>query len=67
MEKVLGDSTIMKGVRITIPKEIREKECKRRFLYLFIERMDLQKIKTLEFNLDKSIKHIERLKKKNYC
>jgi AbrB family looped-hinge helix DNA binding protein len=64
-EKVLGDSRIMKGGRITIPKKVREKLSVKDgdFLTYLLTRNGFVKIKKLEFDLDKAIKQIERLKK----
>ena len=64
-EKVLGDSRIMKGGRTTIPKKFREKLSVKGgdFLTYLLTRNGFVKIKKLEFDLDKAIKQIERLKK----
>jgi AbrB family looped-hinge helix DNA binding protein len=64
-EKILGDSRIMKRGRTTIPKEVREKLSVRDgdFLTYLLTRNGFVKIKKLEFDLDKAIKQIERLKK----
>jgi AbrB family looped-hinge helix DNA binding protein len=64
-EKILGDSRIMKRGRTTIPKEVREKLSVRDgdFLTYLLTRNGFVKIKKLEFDLEKAIKQIERLKK----
>ena len=64
-EKVLRDSRIMKGGRTTIPKKVREKLSVKDgdFLTYLLTRNGFVKIKKLEFDLDKAIKQIERLKK----
>jgi bifunctional DNA-binding transcriptional regulator/antitoxin component of YhaV-PrlF toxin-antitoxin module len=64
-EKVLGDSRIMMGGRTTIPKKVREKLSVKDgdFLTYLLTRNGFVKIKKLEFDLDKAIKQIERLKK----
>jgi bifunctional DNA-binding transcriptional regulator/antitoxin component of YhaV-PrlF toxin-antitoxin module len=64
-ENVLGDSRIMKGGRTTIPKKAREKLSVKDgdFLTYLLTRNGFVKIKKLEFDLDKAIKQIERLKK----
>jgi bifunctional DNA-binding transcriptional regulator/antitoxin component of YhaV-PrlF toxin-antitoxin module len=64
-EKVLGDSRIMKGGRTMIPKKVREKLSVKDgdFLTYLLTRNGFVKIKKLEFDLDKAIKQIERLKK----
>jgi AbrB family looped-hinge helix DNA binding protein len=64
-EKVLGDSRIMKGGRVTIPKKVREKLSVKDgdFLTYLVTRNGSVKIKKLEFDLDKAIKQIEKLKR----
>ena len=64
-EKVLGDSRIMKGGRVTIPKKVREKLSVKDgdFLTYLMTRNGSVKIKKLEFDLDKAIKQIEKLKR----
>jgi AbrB family looped-hinge helix DNA binding protein len=64
-EKVLGDSRIMKGGRVTIPKKVREKLSVKDgdFLTYLVTRNESVKIKKLEFDLDKAIKQIEKLKR----
>jgi bifunctional DNA-binding transcriptional regulator/antitoxin component of YhaV-PrlF toxin-antitoxin module len=64
-EKVLGDSRILMGGRTTIPKKVREKLSVKDgdFLTYLLTRNGFVKIKKLEFDLDKAIKQIERLKK----
>jgi bifunctional DNA-binding transcriptional regulator/antitoxin component of YhaV-PrlF toxin-antitoxin module len=64
-ENILGDSRIMKGERTTIPKKVREKLSVKDgdFLTYLSTRNGFVKIKKLEFDLDKAIKQIERLKK----
>jgi AbrB family looped-hinge helix DNA binding protein len=68
-EKVLGDSRILKGGRVTIPKRVREKLSVKEgdFLTYLVTRNGSVKIKKLEFDLDKAIKQIVKLKKRNYC
>ena len=64
-EKVLGDSRILKGGRVTIPKRVRQKLSVKDgdFLTYLVTRNGSVKIKKLEFDLDKAIKQIEKLKK----
>ena len=62
-EKVLGDSRIMKGGRVTMPKKVREKLSvkDRDFLTYLLTSNGFVKIKKLEFDWDKTIKQIEKL------
>ena len=64
-EKVLGDSRILKGGRVTIPKKVREKLSVKDgdFLTYLLTKNGFVKIKKLEFDWDKAIKQIEKLKK----
>ena len=64
-EKVLGDSRILNGGRVTIPKRVRQKLSVKDgdFLTYLVTRNGSVKIKKLEFDLDKAIKQIEKLKK----
>jgi AbrB family looped-hinge helix DNA binding protein len=64
-EKVLGDSRIMKGGRVTIPKKVREKLSVKDgdFLTYLLTKNGFVKIKKLEFDLSKAIKQIEKLKR----
>ena len=64
-EKVLGDSKMMKGGRVTIPKKVREKLSVKDgdFLTYLLTSNGFVKIKKLEFDWDKAIKQIEKLKK----
>ena len=63
-EKVLGDSRILKGGRVTIPKKVREKlSVKDGDLTYLLTKNGFVKIKKLEFDWDKAIKQIEKLKK----
>jgi AbrB family looped-hinge helix DNA binding protein len=64
-EKVLGDSKMMKGGRVTIPKKVREKLSVKDgdFLTYLLTSNGFVKIKKLEFDSDKAIKQIEKLKK----
>jgi AbrB family looped-hinge helix DNA binding protein len=64
-EKVLGDSRILKGGRVTIPKKVREKLSVKDgdFLTYLLTSNGFVKIKKLEFDWDKAIKQIEKLKK----
>ena len=64
-EKVLGDSRIMKGGRVTIPKKVREKLSvkDRDFLTYLLTSNGFVKIKKLEFDWDKTIKQIEKLER----
>jgi len=57
-EKVLGDSRIMKGGRVTIPKKVREKLSVKDgdFLTYLLTKNIFVKIKKLEFDLSKAIK-----------
>ena len=57
-EKVLGDSRIMKGGRVTIPKKVREKLSVKDgdFLTYLLTKNGFVKIKKLEFDLSKAIK-----------
>jgi AbrB family looped-hinge helix DNA binding protein len=65
-EKVLGDSRIMKGGRVTIPKKVREKLSVKDgdFLTYLLTKNRFVKIKKLEFDLGKAIKQIEKLKRR---
>jgi AbrB family looped-hinge helix DNA binding protein len=65
-EKVLGDSRIMKGGRATIPKKVREKLGLKDgdFLHYLLTKNGYVKIKKLEFDIDKAIEHIEKLRKR---
>ena len=55
----------MKGRRITIPKEVREKlRVKGDFFTYLLTKNGFVKIKKLEFNIDKAIKYIEVKKEK---
>jgi len=62
-EKVLGDSRIMKGGRVTMPKKVREKLSVKDgdFLTYLLTSNGFVKIKKLEFDWDKAIKQIEKL------
>ena len=64
-EKVLGDSRILKGGRVTIPKRVREKLSVKDgdFLTYLETRNGSVKIKKLEFDWDEAIKQIEELKR----
>ena len=64
-EKVLGDSKILKGGRVTIPKKVREKLSVKDgdFLTYLLTKNGFVKIKKLEFDLSKAIKQIEKLKR----
>jgi bifunctional DNA-binding transcriptional regulator/antitoxin component of YhaV-PrlF toxin-antitoxin module len=64
-EKVLGDSRIMKGGRVTMPKKVREKLSvkDRDFLTYLLTSNGFVKIKKLEFDWDKTIKQIEKLER----
>jgi AbrB family looped-hinge helix DNA binding protein len=64
-EKVLGDSRIMKGGRVTIPKKVREKLSVKDgdFLTYLLTKNGFVKIKKLEFDLSKAIKQMEKLKR----
>ena len=63
--KVLVDSRILRGGRPTRPKRVREKLSVKDgdFLTYLVTRNGSVKIKKLEFDLDKAIKQIEKLKK----
>lgn len=64
-EKVLGDSKMLKGGRVTIPKKVREKLSIKDgdfFTYL-LTKNGFVKIKKLEFDWDKAIKQLEKLKR----
>ena len=65
IEKVLGDSRIMKGGRVTLPKKVREKLSVKdgEFLTYSFTRNGFVKIKKLEFDWDIAIKQIEKLKR----
>jgi AbrB family looped-hinge helix DNA binding protein len=64
-EKVLGDSRIMNGGRVTIPKKVREKLGAKDgdFLTYLLTRNGFVKVKKLEFDWNKASKQIEKLKK----
>ena len=64
-EKVLGDSRILKGGRVTIPKKVREKLSTKDgdFLTYLLTKNGFVKIKKLEFDLDRAIRQIEKLKR----
>ncbi|MGA9168654.1 MAG: AbrB/MazE/SpoVT family DNA-binding domain-containing protein [Nitrososphaeraceae archaeon] len=64
-EKVLGDSKMLKGGRVTIPKKVREKLSIKDgdFLTYLLTRNGFVKIKKLEFDWDKAIKQLEKLKR----
>ena len=64
-EKVLGDSKMLKGGRVTIPKKVREKLSIKDgdFLIYLLTRNGFVKIKKLEFDWDKAIKQLEKLKR----
>jgi bifunctional DNA-binding transcriptional regulator/antitoxin component of YhaV-PrlF toxin-antitoxin module len=64
-EKALGDSKMLKGGRVTIPKKAREKLSVKDgdFLTYLLTRNGFVKIKKLEFDWDKATKHIEKLKR----
>jgi bifunctional DNA-binding transcriptional regulator/antitoxin component of YhaV-PrlF toxin-antitoxin module len=65
IEKVLGDSRIMNGGRVTLPKKVREKLSVKdgEFLTYLLIRNGFVKIKKLEFDWDKATKQIEKLKR----
>jgi AbrB family looped-hinge helix DNA binding protein len=64
-EKILGDSRIMKEGRVTIPKKVREKLSVKDgdFLTYLLTSNGFVKIKKLDFDWDKAIKQIEKLKR----
>lgn len=64
-EKVLGDSRILKGGRVTIPKKVRERLSVNDgdFLTYLLTKNGFVKIKKLEFDWDEAIKQIDKLKK----
>ena len=64
-EKVLGDSRMLNGGRVTIPKKVREKLSIKDgdFLNYLLTKNGFVKIKKLEFDWDKAIKQIEKLKR----
>ena len=64
-EKVLGDSKMLKGGRVTIPKKVREKLSSKDgdFLTYLLTRNGFVRIKKLEFDWDKTIKQLEKLKR----
>ena len=64
-EKALGDSRILNGGRITIPKRVREKLSVKDgdFLTYLETRNGSVKIKKLEFNWNEAFKQIEELKR----
>jgi bifunctional DNA-binding transcriptional regulator/antitoxin component of YhaV-PrlF toxin-antitoxin module len=64
-EKVLGDSRILKGARVTIPKRVREKLSVNDgdFLTYLETRNGSVKIKKLEFDWNEAVKQIEKLKR----
>ena len=65
-EKVLGDSRILKGGRVTIPKKVREKLNIKDddFLTYLLTKNGFVKIKKLEFDLDRAIRQIQIEKSK---
>jgi bifunctional DNA-binding transcriptional regulator/antitoxin component of YhaV-PrlF toxin-antitoxin module len=64
-EKVLGDSKMLKGGRVTIPKKVREKLSSKDgdFLTYLLTRNGFVRIKKLEFDWDKTIKQLENSKR----
>jgi AbrB family looped-hinge helix DNA binding protein len=64
-EKVLGDSKMLKVGRVTIPKKVREKLIIKDgdFLTYLLTKNGFVKIKKLEFEWDKAIKQLEKLKR----
>jgi bifunctional DNA-binding transcriptional regulator/antitoxin component of YhaV-PrlF toxin-antitoxin module len=64
-EKVLGDSKMLKGGRVAIPKKVREKLIIKDgdFLTYLLTKNGFVKIKKLEFDWDKAIKQLEKLKR----
>ncbi len=64
-EKVLGDSRILKGGRVTIPKKVRESLSVNDgdFLTYLLTKNGFVKIKKLEFDWDEAFKQIDKLKK----
>jgi len=64
-EKVLGDSKMLKGGRVTIAKKVREKQSVKDgdFLTYLLSKNGFVKIRKLEFDWDKAIKQIEKLKR----
>ena len=64
-EKVLGDSRMLKGGRVTIPKRVREKLSVKDgdFLTYLETRNGSVKIKKLEFDWNEAVKQIEELKR----
>jgi bifunctional DNA-binding transcriptional regulator/antitoxin component of YhaV-PrlF toxin-antitoxin module len=64
-EKVLGDSRILKGGRITIPKKVRERLSVNDgdFLTYLLTKNGFVNIKKLEFDWAEAIKQIDKLKK----
>ena len=64
-EKVLGDSRILKGGRVTIPKKVRERLSVNDgdFLTYLLTKNGFVNIKILEFDWAEAIKQIDKLKK----
>jgi bifunctional DNA-binding transcriptional regulator/antitoxin component of YhaV-PrlF toxin-antitoxin module len=64
-EKVLGDSKMLKGGRVTILKKVREKLSIKDgdFLTYLLTKNGFVKIKKLLFDWDKAIKQLEKLKR----
>ena len=64
-EKVLGDSKMLKGGRVAIPKKVREKLSIKDgdLLTYLLTKNGFVKIKKLEFDWDKVIKQLEKLKR----
>jgi bifunctional DNA-binding transcriptional regulator/antitoxin component of YhaV-PrlF toxin-antitoxin module len=64
-EKVLGNSRILNGGRVTIPKRVREKLSVNDgdFLTYLETRNGSVKIKKLEFDWNEAVKQIEKLKR----
>lgn len=66
--KVIGDSRILKGGRVTIPIKVREKlQVKDGDFLIYTEtRNGNINIRKAVFNIDEMVKHIEQLRKKGY-
>jgi antitoxin component of MazEF toxin-antitoxin module len=64
-EKVLGDSRILRGGRVTIPKKVMKRLSVNDddFLTYLLTNNGFVKIKKLEFDLDEAINQIDKLKK----
>lgn len=64
--KVIGDSRILKGGRVTIPIKVREKlQVKDGDFLIYTEtRNGNINIRKAVFNIDEMVKHIEQLRKK---